>query len=297
MNTSDNNSLPNDPDDILDITVQPRSIASSPTSPEPPAEAAPMIVQRAVQAAEAVTTEYGWQSAHPSERVVDDSSFATPLGGDGEQPMRAEGGEIAGGTIRSEELANGELADEGPHWFGVMVREVVETVGLAVIIFLIIRIGIQNYRIEGQSMEPNFHDGEYLIVNKLAYRLGEYERGDVIVFQYPNDPSKDYIKRVIGLPGDTVEIRGGQLFVNGNQIEEPYEHMPNVRDEPPVIVDADHLYVMGDNRPASSDTRSWGQLGQNFVIGQAWLAIYPFNIAGLVKHQPIEVNSVMAQGP
>ena len=170
-------------------------------------------------------------------------------------------------------------------------------VGLAVIIFLIIRIGIQNYRIEGASMEPNFHNGEYLIVNKLAYRLGEYERGDVIVFKYPNDPSKDYIKRVIGLPGDTVEIRGGELFVNDKQIEEPYKHMPNVRDEPPTVVDAGHLYVMGDNRPASSDTRSWGQLGQNFVIGQAWLAIYPFDTAGLVKHQPIEVNSVMAQGP
>ncbi len=190
-----------------------------------------------------------------------------------------------------------EMAAQEPHWFGMMVRETVETVGLAVIIFLIIRIGIQNYRIEGQSMEPNFHDGEYLIVNKLAYRLGEYERGDVIVFKYPNDPSKDYIKRVIGLPGDTVEIRGGQLYVNNVEIEEPYQHMPNTRDEPPTVVDAGHLYVMGDNRPASSDTRSWGQLGQEFVIGQAWLAIYPFDTAGLVKHQPIEVNAVMAQGP
>jgi len=226
--------------------------------------------------------EDGWQVSPTTEGIVDASAARPTAWAESDIPALAE---------------MGQSAEAESHWFGLMVREVVETVGLAVIIFLIIRIGIQNYRIEGASMEPNFHDGEYLIVNKLAYRLGEYERGDVIVFQYPNDPSKDYIKRIIGLPGDTVEIRGGQLFVNDIRIEEPYEHMPNVRDEAPSVVEAGHLYVMGDNRPASSDTRSWGQLGQNFVIGQAWLAIWPFDTAGLVKHQPIEVNAVMAQGP
>jgi len=224
----------------------------------------------------------GWHVAPSTEGIVDARAAEPATWAESDIPALAK---------------TDEIAENEPHWFGMMIREVVETVGLAVIIFLIIRIGIQNYRIEGQSMEPNFHDGEYLIVNKLAYRLGEYERGDVIVFQYPNDPSKDYIKRIIGLPGDTVEIRGGQLYVNNVEIEEPYLHMPNTRDEPPMVVDAGHLYVMGDNRPASSDTRSWGQLGQEFVIGQAWLAIWPFDTAGLVKHQPIEVNSVMAQGP
>ncbi len=269
MNTSDNNLFHNDPDDILDIVVAPRSRSLQPaqaTESEPPA----------------LENGADWYVASTTEGIVDANAAEPTTWAERGLPALA-------GT--------GEIGKDEPHWFGLMVREVVETVGLAVIIFLIIRIGIQNYRIEGASMEPNFHNGEYLIVNKLAYRLGEYERGDVIVFKYPNDPSKDYIKRVIGLPGDTVEIRGGELFVNDKQIEEPYKHMPNVRDEPPTVVDAGHLYVMGDNRPASSDTRSWGQLGQNFVIGQAWLAIYPFDTAGLVKHQPIEVNSVMAQGP
>lgn len=262
LNTSDNKSFHNDSDDILDIVVKPRSI-----------------------------------SALSPQTISREPGVASPVGRTDSPPYRQPSAEEGGWQVSPYAERGRETPDAEPHWFGLMVREVVETVGLAVIIFLIIRIGIQNYRIEGQSMEPNFHDGEYLIVNKLAYRLGEYERGDVIVFQYPNDPSKDYIKRIIGLPGDTVEIRDGQLFVNNTQIEEPYLHMPNTRDEPPTVVEAGHLYVMGDNRPASSDTRSWGQLGQNFVIGQAWLAIWPFDTAGLVKHQPLEVNAVMAQGP
>lgn len=269
LSTFDSNSNqydPNqyDPDDILELVVQPQPLARQ--APE----------------------ESAFQ---PSSAIAD----APPPASAGPAVESAWSGYDFPETDAAQSIE--EPAEAEPHWFGVMVREVVETVGLAVIIFLIIRIGIQNYRIEGASMEPNFHDGEYLIVNKLAYRLGEYERGDVIVFKYPNDPSKDYIKRVIGLPGDTVEIRGGELYVNNMLINEPYPHMPNVRDEPPTVVEAGHLYVMGDNRPASSDTRSWGQLGQDFVIGQAWLAIYPINQFGLVEHQPIEVNSVMAQGP
>lgn len=288
MNTFDDSPRIGDPDDILDIVVQPQRPTAAPASagtpPLPVSESAPGLQPAPV----ALTTPpaVNWQAQHPAANPAVRYPEAREMWGvDG--PYTPD---------RPEELSAEESASE-PHWFGVMVREVVETVGLAVIIFLIIRVGIQNYRIEGASMEPNFHDGEYLIVNKLAYRLGEYERGDVIVFKYPNDPSKDYIKRVIGLPGDTVEIRAGELYVNGVLIQEPYPHLPNVRDEPPTVVDAGHLYVMGDNRPASSDTRSWGQLGQEFVIGQAWLAIYPINQFGLVEHQPIEVNSVMAQGP
>ena len=282
MNTSDNKSFTSDPDDILDIVVKPRSFSLPPAQTVSREPVVPFTLPPALRAISAAAQEGGWQVSPTADGVIDASAAAPDSWAGYEPPTVAEAG---------------ERAEDDPHWFGLMVREVVETVGLAVIIFLIIRIGIQNYRIEGQSMEPNFHDGEYLIVNKLAYRLGEYERGDVIVFKYPNDPSKDYIKRIIGLPGDTVEIRGGQLFVNNTQIEEPYLHMPNTRDEAPSVVEAGHLYVMGDNRPASSDTRSWGQLGQNFVIGQAWLAIWPFDSAGLVKHQPIEVNAVMAHGP
>ena len=193
----------------------------------------------------------------------------------------------------SQAVVAGEPSEEGSPGFGLILRETLETVILAVLIFLVIRSLVQNYRIEGQSMEPNFHHGQYLLVNKLAYRLGEYQRGDVIVFHYPNDPSQDYIKRVIGLPGDTVEILEGVVFVNGLEVDEPYEQIPIARDIPSQTVEPGFLYVLGDNRPSSSDTRTWGQLSQEFVIGKAWLAIWPVDTAGLVEHAAIELGPAM----
>ena len=178
-----------------------------------------------------------------------------------------------------------------------LLRETLETVVLAILIFLVIRSLVQNYRIEGQSMEPNFQHGQYLLVNKLAYRLGEYRRGDVIVFHYPNNPSQDYIKRVIGLPGDTVEFRDGVLIVNGLTVEEPYDQVPIARDIPAQTVAPGFLYVLGDNRPASSDTRTWGQLSQEFVIGKAWLAIWPVEEAGMVEHPAIEIGPALELTP
>ena len=183
-----------------------------------------------------------------------------------------------------------EQREEDSAGLKTLLRETLETVILAVLIFLVIRSLVQNYRIEGQSMEPNFHHGQYLLVNKLAYRVGEYRRGDVIVFHYPNDPSQDYIKRVIGLPGDTVEIRDGVLNVNGLFVDEPYDQVPMTRNIPAQTVAPGFLYVLGDNRPASSDTRTWGQLSQEFVIGKAWLAIWPVDRAGLVEHPALEVG-------
>lgn len=201
-----------------------------------------------------------------------------PLG-DGQSALASELGEDDGAGLKS------------------LLRETLETIILAVLIFLVIRSLVQNYRIEGQSMEPNFHHGQYLLVNKLAYRLGEYRRGDVIVFHYPNNPSQDYIKRVIGLPGDTVEFRDGILFVNGLTVDEPYDQIPIVRNIEAQTVAPDFLYVLGDNRPASSDTRTWGQLSQEFVIGKAWFAIWPVDQAGLVEHSAMEMESALEQAP
>lgn len=190
-----------------------------------------------------------------------------------------------------------EKDEEEGAGFKSLLRETLETVILAVLIFLVIRSLVQNYRIEGQSMEPNFQHGQYLLVNKLAYRLGEYSRGDVIVFHYPNNPSQDYIKRVIGLPGDTVEFRDGALIVNGLNVDEPYDQVPIARDIQAQTVDPGFLYVLGDNRPASSDTRTWGQLSQEFVIGKAWFAIWPVGDAGLVEHPAIELGPALEQAP
>ena len=160
-----------------------------------------------------------------------------------------------GGIVHLGELGDAravlpaDARDEDGIALKTLLRETLETVILAVLIFLVIRSIVQNYRIEGQSMEPNFHHGQYLLVNKLAYRLGEHKRGDVIVFHYPNNPTQDYIKRVIGLPGDTIEIRDGVLFLNGLPVDEPYDQITMLRNISAQTVDPGNLYVLGDNRP------------------------------------------------
>jgi signal peptidase I len=165
---------------------------------------------------------------------------------------------------------------------------------LAVVLFLLIRNVIQNFRIDGISMEPNFHNGQFLIVNRFAYCPGlhldisplnihlektwcvrEPKRGDVIVFEYPKDLSRDFIKRVIGLPGDTVEVRGGKIYINGQVMPEPFGPNPGSSTNGPITVGADEVFVMGDNRNNSSDSRTWGSLPLKYVIGKALLSYWP----------------------
>lgn len=269
------------PDDLLDLVV-----------PSRPAQSAAQPV---------LETDINSEPAEPSPKIEGRWRFDTES-----ERLPSPGVGSFSGSAAALPLPNesssapfipGPYSDDDGNMLGIALREMAETVVLAIVIFLVIRVGVQNYRIEGQSMEPNFHNGEYLLVNKLAYRLGSFERGDVIVFHYPNDPTKDYIKRVVGLPGDTVEIRDARLFVNNIAVEEPYAHMPMMRDAPPTLVEPDHLYVLGDNRPASADTRSWGLLDQELVIGQAWLTIYPLDLFGLVAHPSLDLSSAMANGP
>lgn len=172
--------------------------------------------------------------------------------------------------------------------------EVVQTILLALVIFLLIRTVVQNYRVEGISMEPNFHDGQFLFVNRFAYCPGlhldlpplgirwqkvvclwEPQRGDVIVFHYPRDPDRDFIKRVIGLPGETVEVRGGKVFIDGQLMPEPFGPNPGSYSAPPVTVGPGDVYVMGDNRNNSSDSHMWGPLPQSYIVGRAWISYWP----------------------
>ncbi len=175
-----------------------------------------------------------------------------------------------------------------------MVWEFVQTILLALVIFWLIRNVVQNYRVEGISMEPNFHDGQFLFVNRFAYCPGVHldipqldvrwektwclwqpRRGDVIIFHYPRDPSRDFIKRVIGLPGETVEIRSGQVYINGKQLAEPFGPNPGSYTAAPVTVGVGDVYVMGDNRNNSSDSHMWGPLPQTNIVGKAWISYWP----------------------
>ncbi len=165
-----------------------------------------------------------------------------------------------------------------------LLRETVETLILTAIIFVLIRSVAQNFRIEGYSMEPNFHDGQYLIVNKISYHLHDLERGDVIVFQYPRAPKRDFIKRVIGLPGEKVEIRRGTVYVNDEQMKEPYDPNPGTYSWGPQTVPEGEYFVLGDNRNNSSDSHTWGMLPRGNVVGKAWGIYWPPSTWGLVQY-------------
>lgn len=188
-------------------------------------------------------------------------------------------------------------ANPSPNMGMIFLREALETLVLTVILFMLIRTGVQNYKIEGQSMQPNFQHGEYLLVNKLAYVLNEPARGDVVVFHYPNDPERDFIKRVVGLPGDTVEVQNGQVYVNGIQMQEPYATKPINYSAPLTVVEPRTVYVLGDNRGNSEDSHRWGLLNQDLIIGTAWVVLYPFTKAGVVDHLEPVLSMPTALGP
>lgn len=174
--------------------------------------------------------------------------------------------------------------EESP-WSGAarFLVDLLETLILSVLLFVGINAISARIRVDGFSMEPTLHTGEFVIVNKLAYKLGEPQYGDVIVFQYPRDPEQEYIKRVIGLPGDDVRIAGGHVYVNDQLIEEPYiAAAPNYNST--FSVPEDSLFVLGDNRNRSSDSHSWGPVPIEYVIGKAFLVYWPPDQWGLIPH-------------
>jgi signal peptidase I len=154
-----------------------------------------------------------------------------------------------------------------------LLREVVETALLTAIIFLAVNALIGRFRIESVSMQPNLYEGEYVIVDKVSYALGSPQRGDIIVFEKTKQP--DLIKRVIGLPGDTVEVRNAQVFVNGIALNEPYVANPPNYAFGPVQVEPGRYFVMGDNRSNSSDSHVWGTIPRETIVGRAWIIYWP----------------------
>jgi signal peptidase I len=139
-------------------------------------------------------------------------------------------------------------------------------------------------------MLPRLHNGERILVNKLVYYgLPHLARGDVVVFWYPNNPSQSYVKRVIGLPGETVEVRDGRVFINGQQLQEPYLDQQlelSRRSQRPVLVKDHYYFVMGDNRDNSSDSRIWGLVPEKYIYGKALFRFWPLADAGVLSHDP-----------
>lgn len=161
-------------------------------------------------------------------------------------------------------------------------RELLETVLLTVIVFLLIRSVVRNYKVDGFSMEPTLANGQYLLVNKAVYWFGHPQEGDIIILRFPLDPKTFYVKRVIGLPGDTVEITGGKVYVNGHALLEPYISAPPAYQMPKEIVPPNDYFVLGDNRNNSSDSHVWGMLPGNDVVGKAFISYWPPTHWGLL---------------
>jgi signal peptidase I len=156
-----------------------------------------------------------------------------------------------------------------PHLF----RDVIETMLLIAIAFLVVNSLIGRFRIEQVSMEPNLHEGEYVIVDKVSYLFHAPERGDIVVLRRLGQP--DLIKRLIGLPGETIEARGGQVYIDGQPLTEPYLPQSINQDTPPQTVPVDRYFVMGDNRNNSQDSRSFGTIPFGDIVGRAWIIYWP----------------------
>ncbi len=164
------------------------------------------------------------------------------------------------------------------------VRDILETVIGALIIAVLVRgFIIEPYKVFGPSMEPTLWDAEWLYVSKVTYRFGTPKRGDVIMFAYPLDQSKDYVKRVIAVGGDTIELRVGRLYVNGQQVPEPYVQSPGLYEMSPQVVPEDAIFVMGDNRVNSEDSRVFGPVKLSLVRGKAVFRLWPLKKAGFIR--------------
>ncbi|MBN1535842.1 MAG: signal peptidase I [Anaerolineales bacterium] len=177
---------------------------------------------------------------------------------------------------------SGESVQQGSHWLR-NILDIVETLVIALVLFAGINAISARIRVDGHSMEPTLHTGEFVIVYKLAYRFGSAKIGDVIVFHPPNNPTEEFIKRVIGLPGDHVVIKDEKVMVNGLVLEEQYIKAAPGYDVD-VIVDENGLFVLGDNRNNSSDSHAWGAVPLENVIGKAVVIYWPPENWGLINH-------------
>ncbi|MGD1996210.1 MAG: signal peptidase I [Anaerolineae bacterium] len=188
---------------------------------------------------------------------------------------------IAEGTKPSEEREEVSLARA----FGgrSMARDIVETLLLTLVIFLVVNALTGRFQVRGSSMEPSLHSSQYLIVSKLSYRLEEPQRGDIIVFEPPNGASEDYIKRIIGLPGERVEARDGSIWIDGYQLEEPYAASSTPYSGSWQLGPQEY-FVLGDNRANSSDSHSWGTLPTENIVGKTLLCYWPPQYWGPVPH-------------
>ncbi|MBU2036455.1 signal peptidase I [Patescibacteria group bacterium] len=174
---------------------------------------------------------------------------------------------------------------------GAFFLDILEVVVFAIAFFLFLYLLVfQPHKIKGASMDPNFKDAEYLLTDKVTYRFNEPKRGDVIVFKAPGLEGEEFIKRIIGLPGETISVSQNTIYVNGEVLSEKYIGFDKytssgafLEEGKTIKIPEDNYIVMGDNRPHSSDSRSWGFVPKNDISGRAWFVYWPISILGTVE--------------
>lgn len=171
-----------------------------------------------------------------------------------------------------------------------LVIEIIGTLLAGVVIFVLINISVQYSVVEGPSMEPNLHDGQRLLINKIAY--SHPQRGDVITFPPPHiaNPEDDFIKRIIGLPGETIEIKDGVVYINGSPLDEPYIVDNAGINMPLTVVPDGQYFVLGDNRGNSSDSRGGWTVPEEDIVGKAWLSVWPPSEWGLAPNYDLQLE-------
>jgi signal peptidase I len=207
-------------------------------------------------------------------------------------------------SIESPTVARPGLSPHRGWW-----RDVLEVVALIVIIYTLVNLSTARAIVEGPSMQPNFYTGQLVIVNRFAYYFSEPQRGDVVVINNPTEPCKDFvrdknvievpflapvntngqcedlIKRVVGLPSETIQIKEGQAYVNGTRLEEPYiQAFCTVGCDGTWVLGAEQYFVLGDNRRNSYDSHQFGPISRHLIVGQAWIRYWPLPDAGIIPH-------------
>lgn len=165
---------------------------------------------------------------------------------------------------------------------GYLIREVAESVIVAVVLAFVIRFFLfQPFFIPSGSMEPTLKKGDRIVVNKITYRFSEPKRGDIIVFKYPVNPKRDFIKRLIGLPGETLEVKNNQVYIDGKVLEQSFlpKNLTYRSNFGPVKIPEKQYFMMGDNRNNSEDSRFWGNLPEKNIVGKAMFIYWPFDRA------------------
>lgn len=174
---------------------------------------------------------------------------------------------------------------------GSFFLDIIEVVVIALAIFVLVYLFLfQPHQVRGNSMYPNFHDGEYLLTDKISYRFGLPKRGDVIIFKAPKNEEYEYIKRIVGLPEEKIKISEGKIFINDQAINEfylPQEFQTRAGtffpENQTIAVTENEYFVLGDNRSHSSDSRDWGPVPKENIVGKAWLRYWPLAKIGLIK--------------